>query len=58
MVSLLPATATVIGIVVLTQIPSAAGGRRRRAGRRGRRAAPRAGAEPEPDASALAAQSG
>ena len=42
MVSLLPATATVIGIVVLTQIPSLAEARRRGARHRRGRAAPRA----------------
>ena len=39
LVSLLPATATVIGIVVLAQVPTRGGGPRRRARRRGRRAA-------------------
>ena len=40
MVSLLPAIATVIGVVVLTQIPSRLGGRGRRPRRRRRRVAP------------------
>ena len=59
MVSLLPATATVIGIVVLAQIPSwleVLGVALVVAGVAVHRDP--AGAEPEPDASALAAQSG
>ena len=44
MVSLLPATATVIGIVVLAQVPSARRAGRHRARRRRRRPAPRAAA--------------
>ena len=43
MVALLPATATIIGVVVLAQMPSAARGGRRRAGRGRRRAAPSPG---------------
>ena len=59
MVSLLPATATVIGVVVLAQVPSwieVLGVALVVAGVAVHR--DRAGAEPEPDASALAAQSG
>ena len=51
MVSLLPATATVIGVVVLAQVPQRRRDRRRRAGHRRRRAAPR-DAGPQPYASA------
>ena len=43
MVSLLPATATVVGIVVLGQLPTLDRGRGRRARRLRRRAPPRAG---------------